>query len=188
MSKKLFILSIGLASFAVSCSSGSMKSSQFEDQRSTVVSSEVSSGEESGSSTVEEAGQSYLEIVNPVNCASRVIVDLENSNSLGDGTVDPAVLSDVKAAAAVLASARETAVRSLLGQNWPSIVAPDIEVLARDWSKAARAEFAISESVDLGAFNLAISGYRELLSNSQANPGFIRASLGIGPASETDMC
>jgi hypothetical protein len=188
MLKKLLFWGIGLASFTVSCSSGSISSSQFEDQRSVVVSSGIASGVDSGSSTIEEAGQSYLEIVNPVNCASRVIVDLENSNSLGDGTVDPAVLSDVKAAAAVLASARETAVRSLLGQNWPSIVAPDIEVLARDWSKAARAEFAISEAVDLGAFNLAISGYRELLSNSQANPGFIRASLGIGPASETDMC
>ena len=185
--KRITIASFGLVLLAVSCGSGTSTSSQIAGQSPEDTISESSA---SGASilTIEEAGIMYLEIVNPVNCANRVISDLENVNSLGDGTVDPAVLSDMKAAAGVLATAREKAVRSLLGQVWPSIVSPDVELIAREWSKAARAELAISESVDLGAYNLAISSYRDLNNNSQANPGFVRASLGIGPASETDRC
>jgi hypothetical protein len=69
-----------------------------------------------------------------------------------------------------------------------STVAPDIEMLAREWSKAARAETGISTVVDLGAYNVAMSALLELWANSEANPGYIRSSLGVGPASETDQC
>lgn len=135
-----------------------------------------------------EAGKLYLEIVNPVNCAARAIIELENENSLGDGTVDPSVLPEMKYLYSVIGSSRERAVRDLLGVAWPSTVAPDIEILAREWSKAARAEAGISTVVDLGAYNIAINSLLEFWSNSEANPGYIRSSLGVGPASETDQC
>ena len=43
-----------------------------------------------------EAGRLYLEIVNPVDCAYWEIVDIQNANSLGDGTVDPAALFELQ--------------------------------------------------------------------------------------------
>jgi aspartate/methionine/tyrosine aminotransferase len=49
-------------------------------------------------------------------------------------------------------------------------------------------ETGISTVVDLGAYNVAMSALLELWANSEANPGYIRSSLGVGPASETDQC
>jgi hypothetical protein len=107
---------------------------------------------------------------------------------MGDGTVDPSVLPEMKYLYSALGAARERAVRDFLEVVWPSTVATDIEMLAREWSKAARAETAISTVVDLGAYNIAMTNYLDLLKNSDANPGYIRSALGVGPATETDQC
>ena len=123
-----------------------------------------------------EAGRLYLEIVNPVDCA------------YGDGTVDPAALFELQTMFDVLASAREGAVRSFLDNSWPEVVAADIETITRVWSKAARAEFAISVAIDQSTYTLAMNSYNSLISASDANPGYIRSALGIGPANETDQC
>ena len=50
------------------------------------------SGQGEGVLSESDAGRLYLEIVNSVDCAYWEIVDIQNANSLGDGTVDPAAL------------------------------------------------------------------------------------------------
>ena len=61
-------------------------------------------------------------------------------------------------------------------------------MIAREWSKAARAEFGISVAIDQSTYTLEMNSYNSLLSSSDANPGYIRSALGIGPANETDQC
>lgn len=141
-----------------------------------------------GAMSIEAAGQTYLDIVNNVNCAFKEVVKLQNANALGDGTVDLAALPDLQRAIKILSSEREAAVRSLVGTTWPEIVAADIETLAREWSLGARAELAISEAVDGATYTLEMNRYNDLTSSPKANPGYIRSVLGLGPASETDQC
>ena len=131
-------------------------------------------------------GQRYLEIVNDVNCTALEIDKLEKENSLGDGTVDPAVMDDLRNLYERLASFRERAVRELLGESWPNDVADEIDLIARDWTMAARQEQYISTTEDLGQYNLAVSKYIQL--QPSGNPGFVRAQLGVGPSSETNKC
>jgi hypothetical protein len=179
---------VSLILLVVACGNSSV-SEQVSDPGYTVDTtiSDISGSDVDEMSGV-EAGFLYLEIVNPVNCAIRAISDLENANSMGDGTVDPSVLSEMKYLYSALGAARERAVRDFLEVEWPSTVATDIEMLAREWSKAARAETGISTVVDLGAYNLAMSTLVEFWANSEANPGYIRSALGVGPATETDQC
>ena len=131
-------------------------------------------------------GQRYLEIVNSVNCTLLKIDKLEKENSLGDGTIDPAAMGDMQKLYEKLASFREKAVRELLGESWPNEVATEIDLIARDWSTAAIQEQFISATEDLGQYNLAASKYLQL--QPSGNPGFVRAQLGVGPASETSKC
>lgn len=131
-------------------------------------------------------GQRYLEIINNVNCTYLEIIKLEKENSLGDGTFDPAVMGDMRKLYEKLASFREKAVRELLGESWPNEVATEIDLIARDWSAAARQEQFISTTEDLGQYNLAVSKYTQL--QLSGNPGFVRAQLVVGPASETNKC
>jgi len=179
---------VPLILLVVACGNSSV-SEQVSDPGYTVDTtiSETSNSDVDEMSGV-KAGILYLEIVNPVNCEVRAISELENANSMGDGTVDPSVLPEMKYLYSALGAARERAVRDFLEVEWPSTVATDIEMLAREWSKAARAETAISTVVDLGAYNIAMTNYLDLLKNSDANPGYIRSALGVGPATETDQC
>ena len=131
-------------------------------------------------------GQRYLEIVNDVNCTGSEMEKLEKENSLGDGTIDPAVMGDMRKLYEKLASFREKAVRELLGESWPNEVATEIDLIAKYWSTAARQEQFISATEDLGQYNLAASKYLQL--QPSGNPGFVRAQLGVGPASETSKC
>ena len=181
-------LSVGAALLLVSCGGGSSPQVQEIVQTPDSLASPNSMLEDGGTLTLNDAGIVYLEIVNPVNCANRTITELESANSLGDGTADPEALSELLSAFGKLAAARQIAFRSLMSEKWPDVVAPDIELLARDWAKAAIAEELISVAVDVGAYNVAGSSYLDLKSKSLANPGFIRATLGLGPADETDQC
>jgi len=189
--KRMRVKYLGFAALmlsVVACGNSS-SSEQISDPGYTIDTtvSEMSNSDGDVTSDV-DAGNLYLEIVNPVNCAVFAITELENANSMGDGTVDPSALPEMKDLYSALGAARERAVRDFLEVEWPSTVAPDIEMLAREWSKAARAETGISTVVDLGAYNVAMSALLELWANSEANPGYIRSSLGVGPASETDQC
>jgi len=171
-----------------SCGSGSPTTEPIDSGFSVDTTQIDSSGQGEGALSEVDAGRLYLEIVNPVNCVSIAINDLEIANSLGDGTVDPTILPEMMDLFAQIGEVRETAVRDLLNFVWPETVAPDIDLLARQWSKFARAEAGISMSADLGTYNIAMSNYLELLKNTDANPGYIRSALGIGPANETDQC
>ena len=171
-----------------SCGSGSPTTEPIDSGFSIDTTQIDPSGQDEDVLSEIEAGRLYLEIVNPVNCAYWEIVDIQNANSLGDGTVDPAALFELQTMFDVLASAREGAVRSFLDNSWPEVVAADIETIARAWSKAARAEFAISVAIDQSTYTLAMNSYNSLISASDANPGYIRSALGIGPANETDQC
>lgn len=179
---------IGVLVVLVSCSGDSSPTVQEAVQTTNSLASPNSVAVETGTLTVADAGAVYLEIVNPVNCAYRKFLDLESANSLGDGTFDPSALSEMKSAVADLGGARQVAFRSLMAQKWPDIIASDIDMMARDWAKAANAEEFVSGAVDIGAYNVAVASYLELASKSSANPGYIRATLGVGPASETDRC
>lgn len=141
-----------------------------------------SSGAENGL----DAGTRYLAIVNPVNCAVRRVADLERRHSLGNGTVDPSFFEDFISAWAERASARQSAYRELLAARWPTAVAADIEVLAREWANLAQMEQDVANSYDVGSYNLALQ--QILSAPSEANPGAIRAMLGLAPAEETDRC
>jgi hypothetical protein len=178
-----------VVTLTLSACGSSSSSDAISDSGNTIYSAVPDSvASVSGAMNDDDAGELYLEIVNPVNCEVRAISELENANSMGDGTVDPSVLPEMKYLYSALGAARERAVRDFLEVEWPSTVATDIEMLAREWSKAARAETAISTVVDLGAYNIAMTNYLDLLKNSDANPGYIRSALGVGPATETDQC
>lgn len=185
-SKRLTL--IGVVAVLVSCGSGSSSIVQESGQITDSLASPSSAAVATGTLTVADAGAVYLEIVNPVNCATHIVLDLESANSLGDGTINPSVLSEMKSAFAVLGGARQNAFRSLMAQKWPDVIASEIDIMARDWAKAANAEEFISGVVDIGAYNVAVASYVELMSKVSSNPGYIRATLGVGPASETDRC
>jgi len=131
-------------------------------------------------------GETYLEIVNEVNCLAEEVLELERANSLGDGSVDPAMLPDAKRLFARLAVARENAIRGLIETTWPEDVANEIDLIARDWSKVARTEVLLSEAPDLGAYNQLVASYGSF--TSTGNPGYVRIQLGVGPATETNDC
>lgn len=177
-----------LIAVLASCGYGSQDNLSGNRETDTAIlqGSDAESG--NGDLSIEAAGQKYLDIVNNVNCAFKAVVNLQNANALGDGTVDLAALPDLQRAFRVLSSEREAAVRSLVGTTWPEIVAADIETLAREWSLGARAELAISEAVDGATYTLEMNRYNDLTSSPKSNPGYIRSVLGIGPASETDQC
>jgi hypothetical protein len=175
-----FTKTVALAvTLALSACGNSSSSDAISDTGNTIYSAVPDSA---------DAGELYLEIVNPVNCLYTEIINLQNMNSLGDGTVDPAALPGLQVLFSELSSERENAVRSFLGNSWPNKVANDIELLARDWSKVARAELALSEAVDQGAYTLGMDSLNAFFNTAEANPGYIRSALGIGPAAETDRC
>ena len=183
---------IGVIVSLISCGGGSSSMVQEEGQTTEapapITTAPNSTAVETGTLTVADAGTVYLEIVNPVNCAVHKATDLESANSLGDGTTDPSVLSELKSAYAAIGAARQVAFRSLMEQRWPDAIASDVETLARDWAKVAIAEESLSSAVDVGQWNVYMTAFLELRSKTTANPGFIRATLGVGPASETDRC
>jgi hypothetical protein len=183
---KIVALAVTLALSAC----GNSSSSDAISESGNTINSAVPDSAASGSDAMNDAdaGELYLEIVNPVNCLYSEIINLQNMNSLGDGTVDPAALSGLQVLFSELSSERENAVRSFLGNSWPNNVANDIELLARDWSKVARAELALSEAVDQGAYTLGMDSLNAFANTAEANPGYIRSALGIGPAAETDRC
>ena len=133
-------------------------------------------------------GSTYLTVVNSVNCIMRSILATQNLHLLGDGTIDPVAIDELRTLYSKLSSARQVAVRELLEREWPEVVAGDIELLARDWAKQARLESDISQANDLGQWNSAISRSNGHISSAASNPGYIRASLGLGEASVTDQC
>ncbi len=49
-------------------------------------------------------------------------------------------------------------------------------------------EQELSEAADVGMFNVGLSALLANPIESQANPGYIRALLGLGPSEETDRC
>jgi hypothetical protein len=185
-----FTKTVALAvTLALSACGNSSSSDAISDTGNTIYSAVPDSAASSSDAMNDaDAGELYLEIVNPVNCLYTEIINLQNMNSLGDGTVDPAALPGLQVLFSELSSERENAVRSFLGNSWPNKVANDIELLARDWSKVARAELALSEAVDQGAYTLGMDSLNAFFNTAEANPGYIRSALGIGPAAETDRC
>lgn len=131
-------------------------------------------------------GQTYLDIVNEVNCLVESMLTLERQNSLGDGSFNPAILPDAQLLLAKLADAREVAVRNLLNETWPVEVDAEIDLIARDWSKVARTELLLADAPDLGTYNQLADGYRSF--TWEGNPGYVRSQLGVGPASQTNDC
>ena len=101
---------VPLILLVVACGNSSV-SEQVSDPGYTVDTtiSETSNSDVDEMSGV-KAGILYLEIINPVNCEVRAISELENANSMGDGTVDPSVLPEMKYLYSALGAARERAV------------------------------------------------------------------------------
>lgn len=187
---KFISLTVFCGAALTSCSGNTADSkADFESSITTSdsLSTPNSSLEESDTLNVTDAGAVYLEIIQPVNCAAKVILDFQQENTMGDGTFGGS-LPELTSAMASLAAARQVAFRSLMSEKWPAVIASDIEIMAREWAKQANAEEFISTSVDRGMFNSRVAEYQDLRSKSTSNPGFIRATLGIGPASETDRC
>ena len=91
--KYLGIVALMLSVAACGNSSSSEQNSDSGYTIDTTV-SEMSNSDADVTSDV-DAGNLYLEIVNPVNCAVSAITELENANSMGDGTVDPSVLPEM---------------------------------------------------------------------------------------------
>lgn len=135
---------------------------------------------------ITEAGRKYLEIVSEVNCLLEEIYAIEKANTQVDGTTDPAKLPDIQSLLRILAPARELAVRRLLDYDWPDTVSSEIDLIARDWSKVARSEVALSEAVNLAAFNRIHATYVSIVMTG--NPGYVRSQLGLGAAEETNDC
>ena len=177
----------------VACSSTntSKPSSVNQDPSTQSPSTEITEEENSEVTSPAEdlvaAGKRYLEIVNPVNCANRAELAIEKAHSLGDGTIDPAVLNEIQSAFGERAAARQTAFRQMLDYAWPSKVKNEIEVLAADWAKIAILEQQLADAYDLGAFNSLAADVKSR-PQGQGNPGLIRGLLGLGTAEETDQC
>lgn len=177
----------------VACSSTdtSKPSSVNQDPSTQSPSTDITEEENSDVAAPDEdlaaAGKRYLEIVNPVNCANRAQLAIEKANSLGDGTIDPAVLNEIQSAFGKIASARQTAFRQMLDYAWPSKVKNEIEVLAADWAKVAVWQQQLADAYDLGAYNTLMADLRSQ-PKGQGNPGLIRGLLGLGTSEETDQC
>ena len=89
-----------------SCGSGSPTTEPIDSGFSVDTTQIDSSGQGEGALSEVDAGRLYLEIVNPVNCTYWEIVDIQNANSLGDGTVDPAAWFELQTKFDVLSSGR----------------------------------------------------------------------------------
>ena len=184
-SRVLKIGVIGLAALSLSCSPG--KGEGNGDAQLPADSKIEASTDVSGATLSDtQAGLLYLEIVNDVNCLMRRYDSIQRSYSYGDGTFDNAALPELQPVFGEASQAREIAVRRFLENTWPDSVAADIDLMARDWSRFARLEWRASRAADPGEFEGISNEINNF--NQQANPGYIRATLGIGPASETDKC
>ena len=145
-----------------------------------------------GALSLDEAARRYLQIVNPVNCAVNAFLAFEAENNFDDGSMPASLLDEALAHWGDQAVARQVAYRELLDEPWPTEVAEEIDLLARAWAQQAQEEQSLSESGSLGAYN---STLQFLLANGgfaadaePANPGLIRATLGLEPSSVTDNC
>ena len=141
---------------------------------------------DSDTSSVGDAGSRYLAIVNGINCMVRELQAFERLHSLGDGTIDPTMIPEVQVIWVKLASLREAAIREFLAEKWPAEVSNEINLLARDWATIARFEVLLSLAYDVGAYNQIMA--QSIAFKASGNPGYVRAVLGIGPATETDQC
>lgn len=133
-----------------------------------------------------DAGSRYLSIVNGLNCMMRESQAFEKRNSLGDGTIDPTMISEAQVIWAKLASLREAAIREFLAEKWPAEVSNEIDLIARDWATVARIAVNLSKAPDVGVYNQIMA--QSIAFKASGNPGYVRAVLGIGPATETDQC
>jgi hypothetical protein len=177
----------------VSCSSAddSKSTLQVQDSVAPAPATDVVAGENIEAPAAEvdlaSAGQKYLEIVNPVNCASRGLLAIEEANSLGDGTIDPSALGEIQAGFGLVAITKQTAFRQLLDYNWPSSVQSEIDILAADWARQASMYQQLADAYDLGAYNTTLTDFKAQPPGA-GNPALIRGLLGVGAAAETDQC
>jgi|LakMenE01Jun11ns_1017448.scaffolds.fasta_scaffold9776326_1 hypothetical protein len=177
----------------VSCSSADESKSDLPIQESAapMPATDVVATDDTQAPTAEvdivSAGQKYLEIVNPVNCAVKAELAIEEANNLGNMTVDPSVLGEMQSAWGVVASTKQTAFRQMLDYTWPSNVQSEIEILAADWAKQASYYQGFADAFDLATFNYKVAAYLEL-PPGQGNPSLIRGLLGVGTSAETDQC
>jgi hypothetical protein len=177
----------------VSCSSAdeSKSSLPIQDSAAPMPATDVVVTDNTQAPTAEvdiaTAGQKYLEIVNPVNCANREARAIEEANSLGDGSFDPSVLGEMQAAYSLMASTKQTAFRQMLDYTWPSNVQGEMETLASDWARQAGWFQQLADAYDLGAFN-SIAADIKAQPQGDGNPALIRGLLGVGTAAETDQC
>ncbi len=177
----------------VSCSSADESKSDLPIQESAapMPATDVVATDDTQAPTAEvdiaSAGQKYLEIVNPVNCAARQALAIEEANSLGDGTIDASALGDIQTAAGLVASTKQTAFRQMLDYTWPSNVQNEIDTLAADWARQAGWYQQLADAYDLGAFNSILTDLKAQ-PQGDGNPALIRGLLEIGTAAETDQC
>ena len=177
----------------VSCSSADESKSDLPIQESAapMPTTDVVAIDDTQAPTAEvdivSAGQKYLEIVNPVNCASRGLLAIEEANSLGDGTIDPSALGEIQAGSGLVATTKQTAFRQLLDYNWPSSVQSEIDILAADWARQASMYQQLADAYDLGAYNTTLTDFKAQPPGA-GNPALIRGLLGVGAAAETDQC
>jgi hypothetical protein len=177
----------------VSCSSAdeSKSSLPIQDSSAPMPATDVVATDNTQAPTAEvdvaSAGQKYLEIVNPVNCAIRSELAIEEANSLGDGTIDASALGDIQTAAGLVASTKQTAFRQMLDYTWPSNVQSEIDTLAADWARQAGWYQQLADAYDLGAFNSILTDIKAQ-PQGDGNPALIRGLLEIGAAAETDQC
>lgn len=177
----------------VSCSSAdeSKSSLPVQDSAAPAPVTEVVALENTEAPTAEvdmaSAGQRYLEIVNPVNCAVRQGLALEEANSLGDGTIDASALGELQTSAGLVASTKQTAFRQMLDYTWPSNVQNEVKTLASDWARQASWYQQLADAYDLGAFNTILLDFKAQ-PQGEGNPALVRGLLGVGTAAETDQC
>jgi len=197
MLNRIAVVVAGLVLVGSACSAGDENSTPDLPEPNESVPEETAANTdtpteapESASPSVDlgAAGDAYLEIINPVNCAAKDLLAFEADNSLGDGTVDPARFDSYMTKWKALGDARQVAYRALLDAEWPADVDPEIVLLAKDWASGAQREQSISQSADVGLYNVAVQAMLANPPETSGNPGYIRALLNLGTAEETDRC
>ncbi|CAB4633029.1 MAG: hypothetical protein F2612_02345 [Actinobacteria bacterium] len=166
--KKILTSSIFVTALLLVAGCGGSSTSSSDSTAAVNSETMTSEAPDSPGISMEEAGQRYVEIVTPTNCALTRYSETENSYSIGNAQIDLSGIDELTGLVGEVASARQQAVEDLVRGEWPETVKSDIEQMAIFWAGVQRAEVTVSQSTDTGTWNDSIAQWKSKVASSDS--------------------
>ncbi len=198
--RRLFVTTLSLLMISVSSCSSSSGSEGGADDLARY--SEVSTVPDSGSETMPDEsipdlskslppdpskglpladGETYTQIVTPVNCLMKLAAEYEDANRLQGDELNASALEGYQVITGDIAKARALAAGEFLNYSWPEEIQTTIVSMSQFWFGIAKYEEALELAPDLEAWNTRMAQYREAGANPTTSglSSMIRQALGL---------